>query len=156
MTYDHLISRISIPAGNIHRIKGENNPSDEAPSYGRLISERLPSKKGIPQFDLVILGMGGDGHTASIFPHQISLWHSNEICEVADHPDTGQQRITLTGKVINNAEAVAFLVTGADKQEKVSEIFREDENSKHYPATLVAPTSGNLVWFLDAAASNKE
>jgi 6-phosphogluconolactonase len=109
--------------------------------------------EGVPQFDLVILGMGDDGHTASIFPHNIHLWDSASFCEVAVHPDSGQRRITITGKVINRAKAVAFLVTGSDKAAKVKEIVKGEGEYTSYPAALVAPVSGNLTWFLDAAAA---
>ena len=99
------------------------------------------------------LGMGDDGHTASIFPHEIDLWHSEKTCEVAVHPDSGQRRITITGKIINAAATVAFLVTGEGKAEKVGEIVRRTGSFKDYPATLVAPKSNNLYWFLDDAAA---
>ena len=71
MTLEHLISKIEIPEENIHRIKGENDPEYEARRYAELLNESLPVAKSLPQFDLVILGMGDDGHTASIFPHEI-------------------------------------------------------------------------------------
>ena len=107
----------------------------------------------IPQFDLVILGMGDDGHTASIFPHEIELWDSKNTCEVAVHPDSGQRRITITGKLINNAKTVAFLVTGSSKAEKVRTIITKEEGHDNYPASLVVPTSGDLIWFLDEEAA---
>ncbi len=153
MTVAHLTSKINIPTENIHRIKGENVPEYEAKRYADVLVAQLPLENGIPHFDLVILGMGDDGHTASIFPHEIELWHSNELCEVANHPDSGQQRITLTGKVINNAALITFLVTGKNKQEKVREILEKEGHFEAYPATLVAPTTGDLIWFLDNEAA---
>lgn len=152
MTVTHLLNKIDIPEENICRVRGEDNPQGEAKRYDQLISESLKTANGIPQFDLVILGMGSDGHTASIFPHEIELWDSDKNCEVATHPESGQKRITITGKVINNAQEVAFLVTGADKLEKVTEILNRAEVAKNYPASLVQPKSGNLFWFLDEAA----
>ncbi|WP_394750621.1 6-phosphogluconolactonase [Spongiimicrobium salis] len=153
MTLTHLLSKIKIPEANIHRVFGEKDPKEEAVRYGKLLQDSLPSVHSIPQFDLVILGMGDDGHTASIFPHEIELWHSEEFCEVAVHPDSGQKRISLTGKIINNAKKVSFLVTGGGKAEKVREILNAQGDYTQYPATLVAPTSGDLVWFLDADAA---
>lgn len=152
MTVDHLLSKIDIPEGNIHRVLGENEPQKEAIRYDQLLTETLEEVNQIPQFDLVILGMGSDGHTASVFPHEIELWDANANCVVAIHPDSGQRRVSLTGKVINNAKEVAFLVTGVDKLEKVTEILSESEKSKQYPASLVKPTSEKLYWFLDEAA----
>ena len=153
MTVEHLLSKIEIPEENIHRIKGENEPKGEAVRYSEVIEQYLSESNGIPTFDLVILGMGDDGHTASIFPHEIDLWHSEKTCEVAVHPDSGQRRITITGKIINAAATVAFLVTGEGKAEKVGEIVRRTGSFKDYPATLVAPKSNNLYWFLDDAAA---
>lgn len=152
MTVQHLLSHIDIPEENIFRIKGENNPDDEAIAYSKTLQDSLPVINSTPQFDLIILGMGGDGHTASIFQSNIHLWDSENNCEVAVHPDSGQKRITITGKMINEAKEVAFLVTGTDKKEKVSIILKGDDTSRTYPAGLVNPSSGNLHWFLDASA----
>ncbi|MEO9893448.1 6-phosphogluconolactonase [Aurantibacter sp.] len=155
MTYNHLISKIDIPELNIHRIKGENGPRYEAEHYSQFLNIVLPKTNGIPTFDLVILGMGDDGHTASIFPNQIELWNSENYCEVAEHPVSGQKRITITGQLINNAETVAFLVTGESKTERVYEILNNKDLATMYPASLVVPTKGNLEWFLDEAAAAK-
>lgn len=154
MTVDHLISKITIPEKNVYRIKGENKPSYEAERYSEVLEKQLPKKNDLPQFDLIILGMGDDGHTASIFPHEIDLWNSEEICVVAEHPDSGQRRITITGQIINNAKAVAFLVTGSNKADKVQEIINRQQGFENYPASLVKPLSENLIWFLDADAAN--
>ena len=153
MTLTHLISKIAIPEGNIHRIKGENKPAYEAKRYAELLEEALPKAHDIPQFDLVILGMGDDGHTASIFPYEIELWNSEKNCVVAVHPDSGQKRISLTGRIINNADTVVFLVTGGSKAEKFTKIKNRTGNYKSYPASLVQPSSGNLIWFLDEEAA---
>lgn len=153
MTVDHLLSKIEMPEENIHRIHGEDIPGEEAIRYSEILKSRLPLYDGIPQFDLIILGMGDDGHTASIFPYNIHLWDSVNVCEVAIHPDSGQERITITGKVINNAKKVAFLVTGDSKADKVREIVGKKDNYRSYPASLVAPKSGGLDWFLDGSAA---
>jgi len=153
MTVDHLISKVDIKPENIHRIKGEEDPKSEAKRYGELLEKELPKAFGLPQFDLVILGMGDDGHTASIFPHEINLWVSPDNCEVAIHPESGQKRISLTGRIINNAKTVAFLVTGEGKAEKVKIIVDREEGYLEYPASHVAPKTKDLVWFLDAAAA---
>src|SRR5690606_20512735 len=99
MTVDHLLSKIDVPEENVHRIYGENIPKEEAIRYSEVLKSRLPQFEGVPQFDLIILGMGDDGHTASIFPYNIHLWDSGNVCEVAVHPDSGQKRITITGKI---------------------------------------------------------
>jgi len=155
MTVAHLLSKIDIPKENIHRIKGENDPDYEAKRYSELLEEHLQKSENIPQFDLVILGMGDDGHTASIFPHEINLWYSENFCEVATHPDTGQKRVSITGKLINHAKTVAILVTGATKADKLDEVLNKKGNFEKYPASLVNPKSGKLLWFIDNAAAEK-
>lgn len=152
MTVSHLLSKIQIPEFNIHRVRGEEEPAAEAKRYDQVLSDELTIVNGTPQFDLIILGMGSDGHTASIFPHEIELWNSDQNCVVATHPDSGQKRVSITGQIINNAKELAFLVTGSDKLEKVTEILNHSEDSKKYPASLVKPASGKLYWFLDEAA----
>ncbi|WP_318308934.1 6-phosphogluconolactonase [Flagellimonas crocea] len=155
MTVEHLFSKIDVPEANIHRILGEKDPVNEALRYANLLEINLDRVDEVPQFDLVILGMGDDGHTASIFPHEIDLWDSEEHCVVATHPDSGQKRVSINGKVINTSKEVAFLVTGTSKAEKVEAVIEKNEGSDAYPASLVNPISGNLVWFLDEEAAAK-
>ncbi|MCL4165191.1 UNVERIFIED_CONTAM: hypothetical protein GTU68_045343 [Idotea baltica] len=150
MTKKFLFDHIDIPKENIHRVPGELDPTEASDVYAKEICENLNNDK-VPVFDLMILGMGDDGHTASIFPHQIDLWNSKNFCVVATHPVSGQHRVSLTGKVINAASSIAFLVTGANKAEKVREILSKDKIASSYPASLVNPD--NLVWFLDGAAA---
>lgn len=156
MTKEHLFNNINIPEENIFRIKGENNPTDEAKRYGELLISELEQQNGTPVFDIVILGMGDDGHTASIFPHEIELWNNENNCVTATHPDSGQKRVSLTGKVINAAKNVVFLVTGSNKAKKVKEIIEQPVIAERkYPAALVQPDSDNLYWYLDEAAAEK-
>ncbi len=153
--YDHLISKILIPEANIHRIKGENNPQEEAIRYAGEIEQNLNFRGDNPVFDLVLLGLGEDGHTASIFPDELELFEDERICAVATHPLSGQKRITITGKVLNNANRVFFLVTGANKAQRVSEIMNDDDAAKLLPAYYISPTNGELIWFIDEAAAQK-
>ena len=148
-----LFSHISIPEENIHRIKGENAPEDEALSYSSQIQENLPQQNGWPVFDLIMLGMGDDGHTASIFPDQIYLLNSEHICEVATQPQSGQKRVTLTGKAISHAMKVCFLVTGSNKAERLSEIWNNPEKANLLPAAHIHPENGDLKWYLDELAA---
>jgi len=153
--YDLLISQILIPAENIHRIKGENNPEEEAIRYAQEIKENINYRGENPVFDLVLLGLGEDGHTASIFPDEIEMFEDERVCAVTKHPLTGQKRITITGKVLNNANRVFFLVTGANKAQRISEIMNDDEAAKLLPAYYISPTNGELIWFIDEAAAHK-
>ena len=152
MAKKNLFDRIDIPEKNIHRIKGECDPEDEALRYSDKISEFTRSRAGFPLFDLIILGLGEDGHTASIFPGNLALLNSVKYCEVAIHPVTGQKRITLTGRVINNADLIYFLVTGKKKAAIAKEIFNKSEASGNLPATHIIPLKGTVRWFTDDEA----
>lgn len=153
MTQELLLRHIDIPMANIHRVRGEHDPKEEAKRYGEIIEAELPMEGGYPIFDLIILGMGSDGHTASIFPNSMELLTAASTCAVAVHPDSGQKRITLTGPVINRAREVSFLVTGAGKTDKVRAIIRREGAYLNYPAAHIQPKSKHLSWFLDEAAA---
>ena len=147
-----LLSRIALSPSQIHRINGEEDPTYEAKRYGSDILSLVPVSNGWPAFDLIMLGLGEDGHTASIFPNQLHLMESDKIAEIALHPITRQQRITLTGKVLNNAKKVAFLISGESKARIFDEIIHETKNSSVYPASHINP-KGELHWFVDYECS---
>lgn len=153
MTYEQLLSKINIPKENVHRVLGENNPEEEAVRYSKEISSLLPKDNDLPVFDLVMLGMGDDGHTLSIFPHQMQLLESDKICEIATHPQSGQKRVTLTGTIANNAKVLTFLVTGKNKAEKILEITKQQKDWNKYPASYINPSNGELYWYLDEDAA---
>ena len=156
MTKDHLFDHVPVPEANIFRIQGEIDPVAEAKRYSAILEQELTIKEGVPSFDILMLGMGDDGHTASIFPHEMALWDSQENCVVATHPESGQKRVSITGKIINASQHVAFLVTGENKADKVKEIFLEPEKSREtYPAARVQPGSGSLIWYMDKGAAGK-
>lgn len=152
---DSLISKIVIPSSNVHRLKGEKDPEEEAVRYANEIKSNLNLRGENPVFDIVLLGLGDDGHTASIFPDELELFEDERICVVTSHPLTGQKRITITGSVLNNANRVFFLVTGENKSQRVSEIMNDDETAKLLPAYYIMPTNGELIWFIDEAAAQK-
>ena len=143
MTRRTLLEKIDIPSSNIHRIKGEDDPEKEALRYSEEISACTAKRDGLPLFDLIMLGLGEDGHTASIFPGHKELFNSDKICEVAVHPVTLQKRITLTGRVINNAESVTFLVTGKKKAEIVEKIIKKSSSAINFPASYIVPVYGS-------------
>ncbi len=149
-----LIDALNLPGGNIFRMRGEDDPASEAVRYGEMLMENLPVENGVPVFDWIWLGLGEDGHTASLFPGKLELWNADGPCVVADHPQTGQKRITITGNVINAAKRVSFLVSGKGKTQVVKEIIAKGDRSGEYPASLVAPASRNLEWYLDQAAAS--
>ena len=155
MTYDNLFFNISIQKENIHRIKGEDNPEKEANRYSDEIDGQLNHRGENPVFDLLILGIGDDGHTASIFPDELELFENEKTCAVTQHPITGQNRITITGRVLNNATRIFFLVTGENKSTRISEIMNDSEAAKLLPAYYISPKNGELIWFLDELAASK-
>ncbi len=155
MAFDSLLNKINITKENIFRIQGENDPYTEAKRYGDVVSKNVISLNGLPRFDFMMLGLGEDGHVASIFPDRLNLFSEDEICKVSIHPTTKQKRITLTGKVINNAENIIFIVTGENKSKVLNDILISHEDSIKYPASYVKPTNGRLIWLLDKAAAKK-
>lgn len=152
MALRKLFEKIDIPSSNIHRIKGEAVPEEEAYRYSEEISEFTDKRDGFPLFDLIILGLGEDGHTASIFPGYNGFFVSDKVCEVAVHPVTKQKRITITGRVINNAVSVTFLVTGKKKADIVEKILKKSASSHNFPASYIVPLYGTLSWFIDEDA----
>lgn len=154
MTREHLLQHIDMPDTQIHRIKGENNAEKEAQRYGKELQSVVPMRDGWPCFDVLILGMGADGHTASIFPDRLELITSSDFCAVAQHPQTGQWRVSLTGEVINRAKQIAFLVTGESKASKVAQILHKEKDYLNNPAAHIQPTNGQLTWYLDLAAAS--
>jgi 6-phosphogluconolactonase len=152
MTKSIFFDKIKIPGSNIHRINGEDDPVREAERYAQEILIYVRSVDQLPAFDQIILGMGDDGHTASIFPDNLDLLSSKNICEMSVHPLTGKHRITMTGKVINNADSIAFLATGQKKAKIIEEIYKKEAQYLNYPASYVVPSRGVITWFIDEKA----
>ena len=148
MARETLLDHVSV--GSVHRMRGELPPEEEAVSY----EEELRGffGEGTPRFDLVMLGIGGDGHTASLFPETAALEVTNRLAVANPVPKLETTRITLTVPVINAARAVTFLVAGEDKAEALREILEGDADPRVYPAKLVRP-DGDLTWMVDRAAA---
>ena len=143
-----LFDKIDIPEENIHRILGENDAENEAKRYSKEIESNVENAI----FDIILLGMGDDGHTASIFPPQIELMNSGKIVEKSQNPYNYQDRITFSGTTINKAKNIIFLVTGANKAKVVNEIFEKSNDYLKYPASRINPTNGKLIWYFDKYA----
>ncbi len=148
-----LLEVLDLDPNQIHPIRGGEEPSREADAYGELLQRQLPLENGFPVFDWIWLGLGTDGHTASIFPHEIELWTSGAPCVVTLHPESGQSRISLTGGVLNAARRVSFLLSGGEKSKVLREIFKKEGSYMAYPAFYVNPVSGILEWYLDQDAA---
>ncbi len=154
MTMENLLGRIVIHPSCIHRIIGENDPDREAVRYSGEIRKFVHSRDGLPCFDIILLGVGEDGHTASIFPGSEELFLDKRICVSATHPVTGQRRITITGKVINNGSCVVILAAGRGKSAIIGEVLGAKRAGTGYPVGRVSPEKGILLWYLDSEAAS--
>ncbi len=151
-----LLDSLAIPASQIFRVATELPPSEAAEHYERLIWQEVPAgTDGYPQFDWILLGLGEDGHTASLFPGAGTLQIKDKLCAAAVHPESGLPRVTFTLPLINRAWKVVFLIMGKSKSRIVADILQGKPKARNYPAAAVHPVKGELVWYLDrAAASN--
>ena len=156
MTEETLLEHVPVAAGQIHRIEGELGPEVAAARVEAAIRAAfLLEGAQTPAFDLVLLGLGEDGHTASLFPHTAALFELGRIA-VANHvPQKKTWRTTLTWPVINRGREVAFLIEGAAKAQAVRNVFCGAYDPEAKPAQLVRPASGRLNLLLDAAAAAK-
>lgn len=156
MTNEALLSKVPLPAARIHRIEGELDPEVAAARYESVIRNSFKLEGAeTPTFDLILLGMGDDGHTASLFPHTEALDDLSHIA-IANHvPQKGTWRITLTWPVINQGREVAFLIEGADKAQVLHDVLLGPYQPETYPAQIIRPASGQLTFLLDAAAASK-
>lgn len=156
MTKEFLFSKIpAISKRQIHRIHGEGEPEEETIWYSNILRGFIPYSGDTPSFDIMMLGLGDDGHTVSIFPNEIDLWNSPKKCVVTKHPVSGMTRISLTGRIVNNSQNVVFFAMGKEKAQKVKEIIEDREKYFDiYPAARVNPSCGNLYWFLDEEAAS--
>ena len=156
MTNEAMLAHVPLPAGQIHRMEGELDPEVAASRYEATIRSSLRLEGAeTPAFDLVLLGMGDDGHTASLFPHTQALHELGRLV-VANHvPQKEAWRITLTWPVINAAREVAFLIEGAEKAPVLESVFLGAYDPEAKPSQLIRPASGRLTLLLDEAAAAK-
>jgi 6-phosphogluconolactonase len=152
MARSELLSRLPVPAGNINRVRGELPAGEAVADYRRRLEEFFGS--GPVRFDLVMLGLGKDGHTASLFPGSDAIAESDASVVAVFAAGVKTQRATLTLPVINNARDIMFLVSGRGKAPVVRDIMRADRPTPKLPATLVSPLDGELEWMLDSDAAS--
>ncbi|MDX1764087.1 MAG: 6-phosphogluconolactonase [bacterium] len=149
-----LLLHIQIPQENIHPMPGELEPGKGAARYERELRAFFPDHQ-FPVFDLLLLGLGQDGHTASLFPGSPALGTQDRWVVPAHSAETGTDRITLTLSVLNHGVAVFFLVAGESKASILKEVLCEDHVGRDLPARLVRPADGRVTWFVDERASEK-
>jgi len=152
-----ILSKVPVPAGNIFRMPAENpDASAVAQSYEQTLRKFFALKPGeFPRFDLILLGMGPDGHTASLFPETEALQEKSRLVVANWVEKLNTSRITLTLPVLNAARQVAFLISGMDKAAVLHEVLEGAAPGEKYPAKLVRPSDGKLIWFVDRAAASQ-
>lgn len=154
MASENLLSKVPIPAANVHRIEGERDAADAAARYEAKLRDVLSAKAGAaPRFDLVMLGMGTDGHTASLFPRSSALKETLALVRATWVEKFHSHRITFTFPLINAAARVMFAAGGADKTAMLRHVLRGDPSGETYPAQQIRPANGCLVWLVDEAAA---
>lgn len=158
MAHQALLGPLRVPADRIFPMDGGNpNPYKAAEQYEEIIRRRVPADaSGWPRFDLILLGLGDDGHTASLFPGSPAL-KVHDRAVVATEASRGvRRRLTLTVPVLNHARTVLFLVTGAEKAAAVFHVLEDPRaDPLDYPAKFVAPREGRLLWYLDRSAAGR-
>jgi 6-phosphogluconolactonase len=161
MVRESLLDHVPVPAASVHRIRGETDPMEAAAAYERELRQAFATPDGPPRrtagarFDLVLLGLGNDGHTASLFPGTVPL-HETARWTMAHHVAAlSMWRITLTPVVINAAAEVTFVVSGHEKAAILSRVIEGPYAPDALPAQAVAPRDGRLRWLADAAAAKE-
>jgi 6-phosphogluconolactonase len=157
MAEETMLSKIPVAAGNVFRIAAENpDAAAAAEAYEQTLRKFFQLEPGqVPVFDLILLGMGPDGHTASLFPNSAGLQEKSRLV-IANWVDKLKtSRLTLTLPVLNAARCVAFLVSGADKATVLKTVLEDDVPGEQYPSKLVHPNDGKLIWLLDRAAASE-
>jgi 6-phosphogluconolactonase len=156
MVRESLLSKIEIPPENVHRMHAELASVDEAIMVYEAELRAffaLVAARDLPRFDVVLLGMGPDGHTASLFPGTTALDEREHLVAAPWVPKFGTHRITLTASVINHAACVLFLVAGEDKASALKSVLEGSAQPSMFPAQMIRPTEGELVWLVDRAAA---
>lgn len=150
MANEALLKRVPIPQTQIHRMHGEDEPQMAAKNYEQELIAHFKSDE--PRFDLILLGMGDDGHTASLFPNTTAIDENKKLTAAPFVDKFKTHRLTFTFKTINAAAKIVFLITGASKAETLKAILSVAK--KDLPASLVKPKNGETLWLIDEAANN--
>ena len=155
MAQQVLLSKIPIPNNRIHRMPADQSDREAASQAYTEEMRRTFGTDGIPAFDLIQLGMGPEGHTASLFPHQPSLHEQQRLVMPVSVPKPPPDRLTFTPPLLNAAHNILFLVTGSEKSDAIHTVLEGDYNPDEYPAQIVQPEHGEVVWILDKEAAAK-
>ncbi|HEX8139249.1 MAG TPA: 6-phosphogluconolactonase [Pyrinomonadaceae bacterium] len=152
MAHEALLAHTSVDARCVHRMRGEEEPERAAREYAALLEREFGTNE--PVFDLILLGMGADAHTASIFPRSPLLTDDETRLVAAPYVEKlRSSRLTLTLRVLNRARHILFLASGAEKAEPLRKVFASTERDPELPAGWVRPARGQLLWLLDEEAA---
>ena len=152
MAMDTLLHHVDVPEKNIHRIKTENKPDEAAAAYIETLATAFDESP--PRFDLMFLGMGDDGHTASLFPETTALNVTDQTVASNFVQKFETWRVTLTMPVINAAREIIFLICGEGKATTLNSVLNETSSAEQFPVKFVRPTDGRVRWFVDAPAAS--
>jgi 6-phosphogluconolactonase len=157
MVEESMLSKAPVPAGNVFRVAAENpDATAAADAYEKTLKSFFALEAGqLPRFDLILLGLGPDGHTASLFPGTAALREESRLVVANWVEKFKTSRITFTLPVLNAARCVAFLVSGTDKAPALHAVLETDAPGEQYPSKLVHPTDGKLIWMIDRAAASE-
>jgi len=151
MCYDELLDKVPVKAENIHIMRTDITPEESAAEYEKIVKSYFEGSE--TTFDFVLLGMGDDGHTLSLFPGTEVIHEQNALATSFFLQAQDMYRITLTAPVVNNAACVAFLAAGAGKAEVLKQVLKGEKNVDLYPSQIIQPVKGQLHWFVDEAAA---
>ena len=156
MADEAMLSKVNLPAANIHRIVAEKEAQQAADAYETTLRTFFDLAAGErPRFDLILLGMGPDGHTASLFPGTSVVHEQTRLVAAPWVAAFNTFRITMTPPVLCNAAHIVFAVGGDDKAETLRQVLQGDEQPDRYPSQVVKPTQGTLLWLVDEAAARR-
>jgi 6-phosphogluconolactonase len=152
---DILLRHVPIPAANIHRVLGEADSATAVADYTTQLRQLAKPDRTWPRFDLAIMGLGSDGHTASLFPGSIPAAETTDpvMAVTANYDGRPAHRITLTPLVFNDARHILFMLTGANKADAVTAVVRGPQQPEKWPAQRICPHDGQITWLLDEAAA---
>ena len=153
MAFNLLLDHVPVPPAQVYRMSGELPPDESAQQYEALLKTHFPD--GPPQFDLILLGMGDDGHTASMFPGTDVVHERERWVKEVFLTSQNMYRITLTAPLLNQARRIVFQVFGANKAATLKRVLEGPYQPDQLPSQLIKPTSGELHWFLDEAAAGE-
>jgi 6-phosphogluconolactonase len=151
-----FLDQVPIPASQVHVYETDDpavSIDQAAADYQATIRKLVPSENGTPRFDLIFLGMGDDGHTASLFPGTAPIHNTTDLVVSHFVPKLNTNRITFTPRLLNAAREIVFLVGGAGKATKLKEVLEGPVNVDELPSQVIRPTPGNLTWLVDRAAA---